>query len=166
MLECTSLVSCFSRSSVFMFCQASWVDHCHVLCCYVGVQWLSFLLHSRWHHAVNRRIVPFLFCSPFANRASDSGDLYIDFDKNQLIFPAALLVFQVEAWFNLSFPKHAYALHMHALGGKDWTRPQLGKPSVPLEIWVDFGQNLYKDHQNRMHGLQMASKTRMAQFCD
>ena len=26
-----------SRSSVFIFCQASWVDHCHVLCCYVGV---------------------------------------------------------------------------------------------------------------------------------
>ena len=28
----------FSRSSVFIFCQASWVDHCHVLCCYVRVQ--------------------------------------------------------------------------------------------------------------------------------
>ena len=27
-----------SRSSVFIFCQASWVDHCHVLCCYVRVQ--------------------------------------------------------------------------------------------------------------------------------
>ena len=28
----------FSHSSVFIFCQASWVDHCHVLCCYVRVQ--------------------------------------------------------------------------------------------------------------------------------
>ena len=28
----------FSRSSVFMFCQASWVDHCHMLYYYVGVQ--------------------------------------------------------------------------------------------------------------------------------
>ena len=27
----------FSRSSVFMFCQASLVDHCHMLFCYVGV---------------------------------------------------------------------------------------------------------------------------------
>ena len=28
----------FSHSSVFMFCQASLVHHCHMLCCYVGVQ--------------------------------------------------------------------------------------------------------------------------------
>ena len=28
----------FSRSSVFMFCQASWLHHCHMICCYVGVQ--------------------------------------------------------------------------------------------------------------------------------
>ena len=56
--------------------------------------------------------MPFLSCLPFANRASDSGDLYIDFDRNQLIFLAALLVFQVEAWFNLPFPKNAYALHI------------------------------------------------------
>ena len=27
-----------SRSSVFIFCQASWVDHCHVLCCDVRMQ--------------------------------------------------------------------------------------------------------------------------------
>ena len=103
---------CFSRSSVFIFCQASWVDHRHVLCCYVRVQLLSFLLHSRWHHAVNRRFVPLLFCLPFANRASISGDLHINFDRNQLMFPAVLLVCEVEAWFNLSLPKHAYALHI------------------------------------------------------
>ena len=54
--------------------------------------------------------MPLLFCLPFANRASDSGDLYIDFDRNQLIFLAALLVCQVEAWFNLFLPEHAYAL--------------------------------------------------------
>ena len=28
----------FSRSSVFIFCQASCVHHCHMLCCYVGVK--------------------------------------------------------------------------------------------------------------------------------
>ena len=53
-----------------------------------------------------------MFCLPFANRASDSGDLYIDFDRNQLLLLVALLVFQVEARFNLSFPKHAYASHI------------------------------------------------------
>ena len=37
-----------------------------------------------------------------------------------------------------------------------WTRHQLGKPSMPLEIWDDFGWNRYKDHRERMHGLQMA----------
>ena len=69
-------------------------------------------MHFRWHRAVNRRIVPLLFCLPFANRASVSGDLYIDFDRNQLIFLAALLVCQVEAWFNLFLLEHAYALHI------------------------------------------------------
>ena len=54
----------------------------------------------------------FLFCLPFANRASVSGDLYIDFDRNQLIFPAAHLVCQVEALFNIFLPEHAYALHI------------------------------------------------------
>ena len=69
-------------------------------------------MHFRWLRAVNRRLVPLLFCLPFANRASDSGDIYIDFDRNQLTFPVALLVFQAEAWFNISLPKHAYALHI------------------------------------------------------
>ena len=31
--------------------------------------------------------------------------------QNQLLFPVALLDFQVEARFNLSFPNHAYASH-------------------------------------------------------
>ena len=70
------------------------------------------MLHSRWHRAVNRRIVPFLFCLPFANRASVSGDLYIDFDQNQLIFPAAHLVCQFDALIILSLPELAYALHI------------------------------------------------------
>ena len=52
-----------------------------------------------------------MFCLPFPNRASDSGDLYINFNRNQLLFPASLLDFQVEARFNYSFPNHAYALH-------------------------------------------------------
>ena len=56
--------------------------------------------------------MPYLFCLPFPNRASDSGDLYIDFNRNQLLFPVALLVFQVEARFNHSFPNLAYASHI------------------------------------------------------
>ena len=56
--------------------------------------------------------MPYLFCLPFPNRAFDSGDLYIDFNRNHLNFPVALLGFQVEARFNHSFPNHAYALHV------------------------------------------------------
>ena len=51
-------------------------------------------------------------CLPFPNRASDSGDLYIDFDRNHLPFPVALLDLQVEDRFNHSFPNHAYASHI------------------------------------------------------
>ena len=52
-----------------------------------------------------------MFCLPFPNRASDSGDLYIDFNRNHLTFPVALLDFHVEARFNHSFANHAYASH-------------------------------------------------------
>ena len=38
--------------------------------------------------------------------------IFIDFNRNQLIFPAALLVCQVESWFNIFLPEHAYALHI------------------------------------------------------
>ena len=58
-------------------------------------------MYSKCYHAVNRRIVSFLFGSPYANRASVSGDLYIDFDRNHLIFPVAYLVCQVTALFIL-----------------------------------------------------------------
>ena len=54
----------------------------------------------------------FLFCLPFANRASDSGDLYIDFDRNHLIFPVACLVCQVTGLFIIFLPEHAYASHI------------------------------------------------------
>ena len=54
----------------------------------------------------------FLFCLPFANRASDSGDLYIDFDRNHLIFPVACLVCQVTAMFIIFLPEHAYESHI------------------------------------------------------
>ena len=101
-----------SRSSVFIFCQESPVDYCHVLCCYVGVLWHCYLLYFKCYLAVNRRLVSFLFCSPFANRASDSGDLYIDFDRNHLIFPVACLVCQVTAMFIIFLPEHAYASHI------------------------------------------------------
>ena len=53
-----------------------------------------------------------MFCLPFPNRASDSGDLYIDFNRNQLPFPVALLLFQVEARFNHSLSNLAYASHI------------------------------------------------------
>ena len=52
-----------------------------------------------------------MFCLPFPNRASDSGDLYIDFNRNHLTFPVALLDFQVEARFNHSLSNLAYASH-------------------------------------------------------
>ena len=68
-------------------------------------------MYSKWHRAVNRIIVSF-FCLPFANRASDSGDLYIVFNQNHLTFPVALLDFHVEASFNHSFPNHTYASHI------------------------------------------------------
>ena len=73
---------------------------------------LLFLMHLDGLVLLIAASMPYLFCLPFANRASDSGDLYIDFDRNKLLFPVALLVFQVEARFNLSFPKHAYASHI------------------------------------------------------
>ena len=69
-------------------------------------------MYSQCYHAVNRRFVSFLFCLPFANRASVSGDLYIDFDRNHLIFPVAYLVCQVTALFILFLPEHAYASHI------------------------------------------------------
>ena len=56
--------------------------------------------------------MPYLFCLPFPNRASDSGDLYIDFNRNHLTFPVALLDFQVEARFNHSLSNLAYASHI------------------------------------------------------
>ena len=87
------------RSSVFIFCQASWVDPFHVFDAF------------RWLLAVYRRPVPYLFRLPFPNRASDSGVLYINFNRNHLTFPVALLDFQVEARLHHSFANHAYALH-------------------------------------------------------
>ena len=55
--------------------------------------------------------MPYLFCLPFPNRASDSGDFYVDFNRYHLLFKVALLVFQVEARPNHSFPNLAYASH-------------------------------------------------------
>ena len=58
-----------------------------------------------------------------------------------------------------------YAIHMRAPEGKEWTRYQLGKTSMPLERWDDFGWNRYKDHRIRVHGLQLTSKTRYDANC-
>ena len=52
-----------------------------------------------------------MFCLPFPNRASVSGDLYIDFNRNHPTFPVALLDFQADARFTHSFANHAYASH-------------------------------------------------------
>ena len=68
-------------------------------------------MYPKSYHAVNLRFGSFLICLPFANRASVSSDLYIDFNRNHLLFPVALLDFQVEVRFNHSFPNHAYASH-------------------------------------------------------
>ena len=57
------------------------------------------------------------------------------------------------------------AMHMRTPEGKGWSRHQLGKPSMPMERWDDFGRNWYKDHRKRMHGLQMTSKTRYDANC-
>ena len=56
--------------------------------------------------------MPYLFCLPFLNRASDSGDLHIDFNRNHLTFPVALLDFQVEARFIYLMSNLAYASHI------------------------------------------------------
>ena len=66
----------------------------------------------RWLLVVYCRPVTYLFCLPFPNRASDSGDLYIDFNQNHLTFPVAILDFQVEARFILSLSNLAYASHI------------------------------------------------------
>ena len=66
-------------------------------------------MYSKCYHAVNRRFVSFLFCLPFANRASVSGDLYLYFDRNNLIFPKAYLVCQVNDLIMLSLLEYPYA---------------------------------------------------------
>ena len=53
-----------------------------------------------------------MFCLPFPNRASDSGDLYIDFNRNHLTFPVTHLDFQVEARFIHLLSNLAYASHI------------------------------------------------------
>ena len=69
------------------------------------------MLHSKCHHAVNRRFASFLFCLSFANRASVSGDPYIDSDRNHPIFPAACLVCQVTSLFII----FVRSTHMHRI---------------------------------------------------
>ena len=55
--------------------------------------------------------------------------------------------------------------------GSDFCKEMI-EPGLNLEIqechWNGevFGRNRYKDHRNRMHGLEMASKTNMAPVCD
>ena len=66
----------------------------------------------RWLLAVNHRPVPYLNCSPFPNRNSDSGDLYIVFKRFLLTSLVEHLDFHVEARFHDSVANHAYASHI------------------------------------------------------
>ena len=59
--------------------------------------------------AISRRPVSYLNRLPFPNRNSDSGVLYIVFERFHLIFPVAHLVFQVEASFMHPLSNLAYA---------------------------------------------------------
>ena len=53
-----------------------------------------------------------------------------------------------------------YVMHMQDLTRNEWTWPQLGNPSVPLERWDEISWKRYKDHRNRSYGLEMASVLR------
>ena len=102
----------FSLSSVFMFRRASPVHHYYAFCSYVWVMYLIYTLHPSGHVAVLSSLHHILSCLSFANRAFESDDLYINFNWNHLIFPAAYLVCQVDALFIFSLPEHAYASHI------------------------------------------------------
>ena len=53
------------------------------------------------------------FACLLQNRASVSGDLYIDFGRNHLIFPVAYLVCQVDALFILFPPEARISIAYH-----------------------------------------------------
>ena len=104
------------------------------------------------YHAVNRRFVSFLFCLPFANRASVSGDLYIDFARNHLILPVAYLVCQVDALFILFLPEHAYASHitsriscMYCIMLLEHCTVIYCVPLLVLLLWVDPGDEFVNE---------------------
>ena len=44
---------------------------------------------------------------------------------------------------------------------KAWTWPQLGNPSVPLEIWDEISWKWYIERRNRSYGLEMASDSKI-----
>ena len=69
-------------------------------------------MYFKCYLVVYRRLGSFLFCLPFANRASDSGDLYIVFKRFHLIFLVAHLDLQVEARFIHLLSNLAYASHI------------------------------------------------------
>ena len=82
---------------IILFDPCTWLIVSLLLVCLVAFRWLLAVYH---------RPVPYLNRLPFTNRASDSGDLYIDFNRNHLIIPAAYLVCQVDALF-IIFPSEA-----------------------------------------------------------
>ena len=79
------------------------------------------------------------FACHLKKRASISGDLYIDFDRNHLIFPVAYLVFQVDALFILFLPEHAYHIShiMHVLHHVACAFPVIDCGSVACVLVLD-----------------------------
>ena len=59
-----------------------------------------------------------------------------------------------------------YAMHMHDLTRDEWTWPQLENPNVPLERRGEIAWKRYKERRNRSYGLEMASNSNMATFCN
>ena len=70
------------------------------------------MMHLKCYDDVKRIFALFLLCSSFANRASVSVDLYIDFDRNLLTFLVACLVCQVDSMIIFSLLEYPYALHI------------------------------------------------------
>ena len=108
-------------------------------------------MYSKCYHDVNRRIVSFLFCLPFANRASVSGDLYIDFDWNHLIFPVAYFVCQVTTLFIIPSRARIWiAYHishiMHVLHHVACAFPVIDCGSIAcVLLWVEPGDKFVNE---------------------
>ena len=181
----------FQTSVNFTKSETCYLLHfCHtclsLICCELAVaQCSSFVKHHEWIPAMY--FVAMFVCFSMFNLLHLDGYLLFITDRCHICFachfqtiaPIAAFFISFSSDFISSFQWHTcisklrlgsvipcQILHMHDLERNDWNWPQLGYPRVPIERWSDFGWNQYKDHRNRMHGLQMASKTRMTPVCD